>query len=235
MSLHAISRSLCTVITVISLLSFRDASVLTREMGSPGAGDLTLSYSIEIHAGKRSGGKAETYNGGSKTLFISDRGIRLRLVSLMRTQSLFILPGADSNRKAALIKESGKAKYKYYLSAKNWEQFNRKYQGAACSLTGETAVILDYPCHKAVIELKKGNPITVYYTTALRNGGLSLAEPVFSCIPGLVMKYEYSYKKRTITYTVTRIDHGPINAGVFSVPSAGYSLKEWAPVKSGGS
>ncbi|MDR3711814.1 MAG: hypothetical protein P4L51_03275 [Puia sp.] len=213
-------RLLLAAMLVVPALSFR---------GDLAGKDLTVSYSIKVSTRRGDAGKGETYNGGIQTLFISEGLVRLRLVSLMRTQSIFILPGSDPGQTAAVVRESGKTKYKYYLSSKDWILYNESYKDATCRFDKETTTLLNYPCQKATITLKDGRILTLYYTTAVRNAGLAAAEPVFSCIPGLVLKYEYSYKKGTITYTATHIDHGRINPDVFKVPSRGYTLKEYSP------
>ncbi len=81
---------------------------------------LTVSYSVELKSNRSNTGIGETYNGGVKTIFISGDKARVRLVSLMRIESIFILPGNNTNH-AVIAKESGKNKYKYYLTPGEWE------------------------------------------------------------------------------------------------------------------
>lgn len=219
-------------ITIITLLSFTKAgpahfpqpsgSRLTDE-------DLTVSYSIGLKSKKDNAGIGEAYNGGVKTIFISKGQARLRLVSLMRMQSIFILSGSDRQQRVAILKESGGKKYKFYLTTDEWKQYNKKYDGVACRITDDTAMILHYICKKAVVTLKTGDMITVYYTPAIQRPVLALADPAFSCIPGLVLKYEYKYRKGTIVYTATTVTKGVIDPEVFSVPDRGFLLKKYAP------
>jgi hypothetical protein len=191
--------------------------------------DLTVSYSIGLKLKKGDAGIGETYNGGVKTIFISKGQARLRLVSLMRMQSIFILPGTGPQQIVTILKESGGKKYKFRLTANEWKQYNKKYDGATCRITDDTAMVLHYVCKKAVVMLKTGDMITAYFTPAIRRPVLALADPAFSSIPGLVLKYEYKYRKGTIVYTATTVTTEAIDPGVFSVPDKGFLLKKYSP------
>jgi hypothetical protein len=193
--------------------------------GPAGGQDLTISYSIELKAKRKSTGIGETYNGGVETIFAGDRQVRLRLVSLMRMQSIFILP--DNKQRVTILKESGKDKYKCYLTDEDWKQYNQKYEGVACRLTGDTARILNYACKKAVLTLKNRKTITVYYTPAIQKPVISGVEPLFSSVPGLVLKYEYTYKRGTIVYTATMVTRSAIDPDVFAIPGNEFPLKKY--------
>ncbi len=194
--------------------------------GNPVKGqDLTVSYSIELKSKKRNTGLGETYNGGVQTIFAGDHQVRLRLVSLMRMQSIFILP--DSKQRVTILKESGKDKYKSYLTEEDWKLYNQKYEGVVCRFTDDSVRILNYVCKKAILTLKNRKNITVYYTPAIQKPALSDVEPLFASIPGLVLKYEYTYRKGTISYTATMVSRSSINPDVFAVPENGFPLKKY--------
>lgn len=193
--------------------------------------DLTVSYAITLKSKKSNTGIGETYNGGVKTVFISKDQIRLRLVSLMRMESIFIQQKDNLSKKVTIVKESGKEKYKYILTSEQWKGYNQKYEGLTCHLSDDSTKLLNYSCKKAVIALKSGETITAFYTPSFQPTGLLAAEPAFSCIPGLVLKYEYKYKKGTIIYTATTISQGPIDKSVFSVPDKDVTEKKYIPGK----
>lgn len=190
--------------------------------------DITVSYSAELKSNKSNTGIGETYNGGIKTVFVSGDKVRVRLVSLMRIQSIFLFPRNSANKTAAVTKESGKSKYKYYLSEEEWKDYNSKYDSITCQLTYDSAVILNYPCRKAIISLKDGRSIGVYYTDSIKRKNFGQAEPLFSCIPGLVLQYEYRYKKGKIIYTATSVKEEKINPFVFRVPTKGVSTRKFS-------
>ena len=184
--------------------------------------DITVSWSIGISS-KKGGdmGIAETYNGGVETLFAGNGRARIRLVSLMRIQSIFMSAADDQKKRFTIVKESGKDKYTTTLTEEEWKAYNKKYEGAVCKLTEDTTEVLHFKCKKAVVTLKNGREITAWYTTAINAPAFSFLEPEFSGVPGLVLKYEYTYKKKTITYTATSISHAPIAGEVFKAPVAG--------------
>jgi len=101
-------------------------------------------------------------------------------------------------------------------------------EGVVCRITGDTARILNYVCKKAILTLKSGKYITVYYTPAIQKPALSRVEPLFSSIPGLVMKYEYTYRKGTVTYTATMVSHSSIDPDVFAIPGSEFPVKKFA-------
>lgn len=190
--------------------------------------DITVSYLAELKSNKDNTGIGETYSGGIKTVFVSGDNVRVRLVSLMRTQSIFFFTKKKANKIAAVIKESGKNKYKYSLSEEEWKQYNRKYDSITCQFTYDSTVILNYPCRKAIISLKDGRSIGVYYTDSIKRKNFSQVEPMFSCIPGLVLQYEYRYKKGKIIYTATSISEEKIDPLVFQVPAKGVSIRKFS-------
>ena len=157
--------------------------------------------------------------------------MRLRLVSLMRMQSIFILPGGRPQQKVAIAKESGRNRYKYYLSESDWRQYNLKYEGLACHLLDDTMHILGYTCRKAIITLKNKETVTVYYTPSILEPALADAEPLFSGVPGLALRYEYTHRKGTIIYTATNINRHSIDPAVFSVPGDDFPIKKYIPGK----
>lgn len=184
--------------------------------------DLTVSWSISVSS-KKGGdmGMAETYNGGVETLFSAGGQARLRLVALMRIQSVYMSGGNDGRPKNfTLVKESGKSKYTSRMSEEEWNEYNKKYEGAVCRLSEDTMTVLRLTCRKAIITLKDRRVITAWYTKAIQAPALTFLEPAFADVPGLVLKYEYTYKKKTITYTATSISHAAIAQSVFK-PSAG--------------
>jgi hypothetical protein len=187
---------------------------------SPLSEDITVSWSISVASGKGGDlGLAETYNGGVETLFATGGQARIRLVSLMRIQSIFMTAAGDQAKSFIVVKESGKDKYVTRLTEEEWKKYNKKYAGAVCKLTEGTSEILHFSCKKAVVTLKNGRVITAWYTTAIQAPAFSFLEPAFSAVPGLVLKYEYTYKRKTITYTATSISHAPIERAVFKAPA----------------
>lgn len=186
---------------------------------------LIISYDIKANAGTKKTVLADVYDGGTKTIFIQNKQARVRLVSLMRIESIYFLPGSDTSRFACRVKESGKDKYKHMMGLSEWNTMNAKYDGNSCELLSDSLVILDYKCRKAVIRLKEEDKqLTVYYTDSLKPVS-KIIEPAFACIPGLVLQYSYEYKSGVITYTARSISFEKADPKIFLIPSKG--IKEW--------
>jgi hypothetical protein len=192
--------------------------------------EFIASYAIVVK-GKKIDGIAESYNGGMKIAFVQNDKVRLRLVSLMRTQSIFFNNKKGITSKvAAVVKESGKEKARFYLNSKEWKIYNQKYDSNTCEIfKDDTLRILGKLCSKAIITTKKGAAITVYYYPGIKNNALTAAEPIFSCIPGFVMKYIYTVGDKSIEYTITSVSRKPIAASVFNIPVKGYKLQKYRP------
>jgi len=178
--------------------------------------DLTISYNLTVTAKRGNTGIGETYNGGIETLFIGTTRARLRLASLMRIQSVFVFSDKGQLKKVTLLKESGADKKRTVMTADQWTQYNGKYAGLTCRITGDTATILHYACKKALITLRDGRQLTAWYTTAVTTPALAWLEPAFAGIPGLVLRYEYISRKKTLRYTATAISRKPIDPAVFN-------------------
>jgi hypothetical protein len=184
-----------------------------------GQKDLTIPYSITITSRHPGTNIAETYNGGIETLFAGAHLARLRLVSLMRIQSVFVVMDKDLLKNVILIKESGNSRHRVAFTPVQWMQYNTKYAGATYQLTRDTATILDHICQKAIISLKDGRQLIAWYVPSIQRHVFSYLEPAFSQVPGLVLKYTYTYKKKTITYTATSISNTPISADILTAPA----------------
>ena len=179
-------------------------------------GYLYISYQISVKENKKASLSAESYDGATKNIFISGDRARIRLVSLMRTQSLYYFNN-DQNRQAVIVKESGKQKEQAALSADGWKKYNADFDGAACVIMKETVRILQYNCRKAVIMLKSGAQVVVYYTDEIANTIFPAAEPMFGCIPGIVLKYIYTTRSTTTSYTAQQVSQDKIAEKVFEL------------------
>ncbi|HEX2847635.1 MAG TPA: hypothetical protein VHN59_13895 [Chitinophagaceae bacterium] len=183
--------------------------------GDTSTEDMVISYNIEIKTGSKRTSIAETYNGGSKTVFISKNKTRIRLLSLMRIESFFFLPGADSTIHIYQEKESAAKSNPRQVSLSNWQRLNLKYDSAYYKpVAGESKKILGYNCKKAIIYLKDGRTITAYYTEAIKPLR-AICEPAFASLPGLALEYTYNYKSGSSTYTATSIKREMINPDIF--------------------
>jgi hypothetical protein len=226
-------------ICFICMLSFSffataQSSKKVLKEAKPNAKEFVISYAIVVK-GDKVNDIAETYNGGLKTTFVKNDIVRLRLVSLMRMQSIFYNNKKGLKQKnAAIVKESGKDRVKMYLNTKEWKKFNSKYDGIRCEIFKEDTIrILDKLCTKAIITTKDSTTLTTYFLPNLKSKALAAAEPLFASVPGLVMKYVYVKDEKSIEYTATSIKFAPIATSVFSIPSKDLLTVKYTPGASG--
>ncbi|MBK8712258.1 MAG: hypothetical protein IPL97_10365 [Niastella sp.] len=193
----------------------------------------SITYALTIYA-KNKRSIAETYNGGVKTLFIKGNKAKLIFASLMRIQNVYVNTLNVPGKKVAVItKESGQHKYYMALDANNWKEYNKKYDSAVCSFTNDSMQVLNYWCKKALLVLPDKNELIIYYYPAEINKTEQAAEPMFNCIPGIVMQYEFhKSNKQKIVYSATDISFLPINDKIFQFNPQHYIQKKYIPGKS---
>src|SRR6185437_15109281 len=176
---------------------------------------LTISYTLALSTKKTNTCIGETYNGGMQTLFMQHGYSRLRFASLMRIQSEIITPAA---RTVAILAESVKPRQEIDLTSGQWSAYTSKYAAATYSLVDDSVVILGYRCKKAVIGLRDGRRVTAWYTPGIQQPAQARLEPGFAGIPGLVLRYEYTCRRKTVRYTATELSRRPIDPSVFAIP-----------------
>jgi hypothetical protein len=178
---------------------------------------LTVSYTLTLVTKKTNTGISETYNGGIQTLFDAGGHARLRLASLMRIQSIFLTPDVQT---VTILTESAKPRNSVILTPGQWSRYNDKYTGATRDLQNDTAVVLGHSCKKALITLHDGRRISAWYTPGIQEPAQARLEPAFAGIPGLVLRYEYTCRRKTVRYTATSLSRQPIDPSVFLIPPA---------------
>lgn len=188
--------------------------------------DLTIVYDISINKTKKSSGLEETYNGGTKSVFISGHSARIRLVSLMRIQSTFLNYDTSTLQQATVVKESGAKKYRFNLSADEWKQYNKKYESSTCRFENDSLLIAGFYCKKAVISLSSGEDIVAYYTDSILPIN-HFIEPSFQCIPGIVLQYEHTSKRGVIIFKASMVSRDIIEKNIFNIPSSGLQTRKY--------
>ncbi|MBL0355453.1 MAG: hypothetical protein IPP72_00530 [Chitinophagaceae bacterium] len=190
-----------------------------------------IVYNIVVTKNKHTGGLEETYNGGTKAIFVSNKKARIRLVSLMRIQSIFFDYDEAQLKKTTIIKESGKKKYLFRLTPAEWKLYNKKYDSLVCDTSfTDSMVVAGYPCRKAVITLEDEKQVNVFYTDSIHSVN-AFIEPLFRCIPGTVLQYEFSSKKGTVLFKASEVSNHYIEPKIFTIPSKNVAVRKYYPNK----
>lgn len=165
---------------------------------------LVISYEVQIQTKNRNKSTAELFNGSSKVVFINSDTIRVRQVSLLRTESAWFYK-RNGNYSGIIRKESAKGQNSYFISLAEWRKSFRSWEEADLQEEAQTQTIAGYTCKRAVLVGENRQRMVVYYTNQLRHDAYKIAEPMFSAVPGVVLKYEFRSGESIITYTATRI------------------------------
>jgi hypothetical protein len=209
------------IITLLILL-FPGTSWCQRKNPIPAANDtLTIVYEIKVIHNKSKSGIEETYNGGIKTVMMEGNKVRMRLVSLMRISNTYFYNAGKPGAVIIMAKESGKKKFKSKLSTLEWKTLNKKYDSLHCQFTTDSLIVAGFPCKKAVITLKNGKRISAYYTNQLAPLH-PVVEPLFSCIPGIVLQYELATEQGSMLYKASMVSKAEIDDSFFIQPGADF-------------
>ena len=187
----------------------------------------SIVYDIHVTTSKENPGLEETYNGSTKTIMHQNGKTRIRLVSLMRIQNIYLFEEASALKKVILTKESGKNLYKYVLTASEWKIYNTRYDNIKYTYYNDKLNILGFECKKAALFINDGKQkIIVYYTESLKPFSKSI-EPMFAGLPGLVLRYEIESKNGSIRYIANKINTEKLDNSIFSEPEKGFTVKKY--------
>jgi GLPGLI family protein len=113
------------------------------------------------------------------------------------------------------------------LNTKQWRSLNAALDSIQIQITGDSTTILDYSCKKAVLKLKDGALVIVYFTAAIIPS-VREYEYMFKDIPGFVLGYEMIDAAGIKTaFRATQINfYNPVSASKFDLPTKGYRIIE---------
>lgn len=187
----------------------------------------TINYDIVINTGSDKPQAADFLDGATSTVYVKGAKSRTEMLSSLGTQAT-VIDGASNA--ITVLKEYGDQKYLIQLTAAEWKDANKKYEGVTFTTTNETKTILGYNCKKAVGKLSDGNTFTVWYTPDLvpENNDFQTAN---KNLPGLAMQYETSMGNLNVVYTVSKISLAPVPASKFDLPKTGYRIMTYAESK----
>ena len=182
--------------------------------------DFTIQYEIVTEMGKRRS-VADTYNGALKTLYVTDDKVKMKLTSLMRTQSLiFFQNPTTERRKAILIKESGKDKYLINISAQNWPIYSKtELYVTPTAVAGDTALVMGIKCPAYEMALPDGKKLKAYILKDVDRPSLKKSEPFLELFPGLALKYDIiGTNNQVVSYVAKEVNFLPIPSEIFKIP-----------------
>jgi GLPGLI family protein len=180
--------------------------------------ECTVVYKVESHDASDGSMRQKA----TKTVYIKSNNARIDLVAPAYAQSTIY---NKSTGMATVLRSFGEDKYMTSLNAKQWRKLNMPLDSMQIQLTTDSISVLDYSCKKALLQLKNGTTVTVYYTTAIIPSVRDY-EYMFKDIPGFVLGYEMvdDLGVKTI-FKATQINlYNPVAASKFDIPTRGYRI-----------
>lgn len=172
--------------------------------GGASCQSLLISYEVRVQSKNRNKSTAELYNGSSKLLAIRPDTIEVRLTSLLRNEKVWILR-KGSGYTGKILKDSSGSKRSYGITMEEWKGSFQPWVQAKLEEGGAEEKIAGYNCRRAVLKGADNQVLVVYYTDRLHHKAYKIAEPMFSSVPGVVLKYEFRSRESVITYTASKV------------------------------
>lgn len=201
---------------------------LTTLKGQKVVGDCTIHYGVT--SGNDHGLDSNTLKNATKVFYVRG-GMSLTEINFNNfSQSTIYNQNGD---KAYVLYHLNEQNYMAVLTNKQWLKQYKRYKGMKVQFKhNDTKKILGYLCQKAIITLKDGSHIQLYYTPELQT--TVCENPYeFEKINGLVLEYESQIgHKYNFTFTARKIDFNPVPAARFIIPKQGYRLLDPSQLRS---
>ena len=180
--------------------------------------ELTLVYDASISTGENQPKLADAFDGATTTVFIKGTLSRSEMVSALAT---FTTIHDSRIGTAVVLQEISGQKLLIHMTAEDWKDKNRRYEGITFTNTPDKKTIAGYDCVRAIATMKDGSTFSVYYTKDIvpENPDYNVQ---FRNLDGLPLEYELVQGKLKIKYTVSKINMNPVPASKFDIPKGGY-------------
>jgi GLPGLI family protein len=192
--------------------------ILLTAMGQKKVSELTLVYDAAISSGSKEPKMADALDGTTITVYLKGPMSRTEMVTALFSSTTI---HDSKNGTAVVLREVSGQKLLIRMTAENWAEKNKRYNGMTFTDTKETKMIAGYNCIKAEAKLADGTTFTVYYTTDIIPENKEY-DSQFRNLNGLPLEYELVQGKLTIKYTVSKINMNPVPASKFDIPKTGY-------------
>ena len=186
-----------------------------------------LVYNMSVETGTSQPNMADMLDGATTTIYLKGDKSRSELVSSLGREAT-IYDGATGT--GVILKDYSGQKLMITLTAQNWTENNKKYEGITFENTGETAKIAGYNCKKAIAKLQNGTSFTVYYTTEVNVANKSY-DAQFKTLQGLPVQYEMQSGKMMLKFTLASISTNSVPTSMFEIPKSGYRVMTYEETK----
>lgn len=189
--------------------------------------EATISYDIVINTNNAKPQAADFLDGATSVIYLKGNSSRSEMISSLGTQST-VIDGKTGN--VTILKDYGEQKYMINLTASNWKESNKKYEGVTFTYYEEYKTIAGYNAQKATGKLSDGTTFTVYYTKDLVPVNKDF-QYLNKNLPGLALQYEAKMGNLLVTYTVSSVNFNPVPQAKFDLPKSGYRVMTYEESK----
>jgi GLPGLI family protein len=180
--------------------------------------ELTLVYDAAITTGSKDPNLGDAFDGATTTVYIKGGLSRSEMVSALAS---FTTIHDSRTGTSVILQEVSGQKLLIKMSAEDWKDKNKRYEGVTFTNTDETKTIAGYKCIKAIAKMADGATFTVYYTNEIIPENQEYSYQ-FKNLNGLPLEYELTQGNLKIKYTVSKISLNPVPASKFDIPKSGY-------------
>lgn len=182
--------------------------------------EATISYDFVINTKNAAPGAADMLDGATSVVYLKGTRSRADFINSLGTQTT-IYDGKTGT--ATNLVEYGNSRFMITFTPAEWKASNKKYENITYTIEEEFKTIAGFRCQKAVAKLDEGTSVVAYFTKDLVPVNTEFLY-INKNLPGLVMQYEASQEKATVTYTVSSIDLGVVPFSKFDLPKSGYRV-----------
>jgi hypothetical protein len=136
--------------------------ILLTALGQKKVSELTLVYDAAISSGSKEPKMADALDGTTITVYLKGPMSRTEMVTALFSSTTI---HDSKSGTAVVLREVSGQKLLIRMTAENWVEKNKRYNGMTFTDTKETKTIAGYNCIKAEAKLADGTTFTVYYTT----------------------------------------------------------------------
>lgn len=212
-----------SVLILFSLCIFSGFSTDAQKVLSEGS----LVYNMSVESGIGEPKMADMFDGATTTIYLKGNQSRSELMSSLGSEATLY---NASTGQGVILKDYSGQKLMITLTAQNWKENNKKYEGIVFDNTGETATISGFNCKKAIAKLKNGTSFIVFYTTDVNVGNKSY-DAQFKTLPGLAIQYEMQSGKMKFKFTLSKINYNSVPLSKFEIPKSGYRVLTYEETK----
>lgn len=200
------------------LLAFMILFNLTFGWAQKKVSELTLVYTATITTGSKEPRLGDAFDGSTTTVYVKGSMSRSEMVSALASFTT-IYDGKTGS--SVILQEVSGQKILIRMTAEDWKDKNKRYEGITFNNTDETKTIAGYTCTKAIAKMSDGATFTVYYTKEIVPDNMDFNYQ-FKNLNGLPLEYELKQGSVTINYTASSISLNPVPASKFDIPKSGY-------------